>query len=283
MRDPYAVPDDGHDWRDTVEAGVADLTVGVLRRPGFDAPLDAEGVAAVEHAAVLLSEAGASVEEADPGLPDTRAIFAGVWGAGLARLSATLPEQLRGLLDPGIREVAERLGGMTAIQYLDGEAMRAAAAHAMARLHQRFDLVLCPTVPAGPPLADAPTVDPVRGAVDAVGAVDVHLQPDAPAGDHRAVGAARRTGCRTRCSLPQRSTARTWCCARRGRSSWRSRSRRGLRCEASSAPACLESEVRRAPRGMANPWDSRHFHSPGLPIGFLPGTGIEAGSWHGPI
>ena len=36
------------------------------------------------------------------------------------------------------------------------------AAHAMARLHQRYDLVLCPTVPAGPALADAPTVDPVR-------------------------------------------------------------------------------------------------------------------------
>jgi aspartyl-tRNA(Asn)/glutamyl-tRNA(Gln) amidotransferase subunit A len=40
--------------------------------------------------------------------------------------------------------------------------MRAAAGHAMARMHQLFDLVLCPTVPAGPPLADAPTVDPVR-------------------------------------------------------------------------------------------------------------------------
>ena len=60
----------------------------------------------------------------------------------------------------------------------------------MARLHQRYDLVLCPTVPAGPPLADAPTTDPVRGAVDAVGAVDLHLQPDPPAGDHRADGAA---------------------------------------------------------------------------------------------
>jgi aspartyl-tRNA(Asn)/glutamyl-tRNA(Gln) amidotransferase subunit A len=32
----------------------------------------------------------------------------------------------------------------------------------MARCHQRFDLLLCPAVPAGPPLADAPTVDPVR-------------------------------------------------------------------------------------------------------------------------
>ncbi len=40
--------------------------------------------------------------------------------------------------------------------------MRATVGHTMARLHQRFDLLLCPTVPAGPPLAEAPTVDPVR-------------------------------------------------------------------------------------------------------------------------
>ena len=79
---------------------------------------------------------------------------------------------------------------MTAIDFMDAEATRAAAGHAMARLHQRYDLVLCPTVPAGPPLADAPTVDPVRALVDRVGAVDIHLQPDAPAGDLGADGAA---------------------------------------------------------------------------------------------
>ncbi len=66
------------------------------------------------------------------------------------------------LLDPGILKVAEALGGMTAIEFMDAEATRAAVGHAMARLHQRFDLILCPTVPAGPPLADAPIADPVR-------------------------------------------------------------------------------------------------------------------------
>ena len=162
VRDPFAVPDDGRDWRDGIEMGVAGLTIGVLRRPGFDAPVDPEGIAAVEQAAALMSDAGAIVDEAAPDLPDMRAIFAGVWGAALARLATSLPEDKRALLDPGIREVAERLGGMTAIAFLDGEAMRAAAAHAMARLHQRFDIVLCPTVPAGPPLADAPTENPVQ-------------------------------------------------------------------------------------------------------------------------
>jgi aspartyl-tRNA(Asn)/glutamyl-tRNA(Gln) amidotransferase subunit A len=162
LRDPFCIPDDPRDWRDGIEDGVAGLRVGVLRRPGFDAPIDADGLAAVEHAASILTEAGATVEEAAADLPDTSAVFSRVWGAALARLVAILPEDRRGLLDPGIREVAERLGGMSAVAFMDAEAMRAAAGHAMARLHQRVDLVLCPTVPAGPPLADAPTVDPVQ-------------------------------------------------------------------------------------------------------------------------
>ena len=162
LRDPFCLPDDGRDWRDGIEAGVAGLTVGLLSSPGFDAPVDADGIAAVERAAALLADAGAVVERADAALPDTSEVFGRVWGAALARLVASLPSQLVGLLDPGIREVAATLGGMSAVQFMEAEAMRAAAGHAMARLHQRFDLVLCPTVPAGAPLADAPTVDPVR-------------------------------------------------------------------------------------------------------------------------
>jgi aspartyl-tRNA(Asn)/glutamyl-tRNA(Gln) amidotransferase subunit A len=162
LRDPFALPDDGRDWRDGIEAGVAGLTVGVLRRPGFDAPVDDEGVAAVERAATMLADAGASVDEANPQLPDTRMLFSRVWGSALGRLMAMTPDDKRGLLDPGILEVARTLGGMSAIEFLDAEALRAVAAHEMARLHQRFDLILCPTVPAGPPLADAVTNDPVQ-------------------------------------------------------------------------------------------------------------------------
>src|SRR3984957_6916478 len=162
LRDPFCLPDDPRDWCDGIEDGVSGLTVGVLSNPGFAAPVDPDAMAAVERAAQLLAEAGASVDPAEAALPDTSLVFGRVWGAALARLVAGLPSQMAGLLDPGIREVAATLGGMTAVEFMDAEALRAAAGHAMARLHQRFDLVLCPTVPAGPPLADAPTVDPVR-------------------------------------------------------------------------------------------------------------------------
>ncbi|HLJ06483.1 MAG TPA: amidase family protein [Acetobacteraceae bacterium] len=162
VRDPYCVPDEGRDWLAGIEDGVAGLRIGVLRSPGFDAPVDKDGIAAVERAASLLAEAGAIVDEAAPSLPDTREVFSRVWGATLSRIVANTPQQQRDWLDPGLLEVARTLGNMSAIEYLDAEATRSATAHEMARLHQSFDLVLCPTVPGPPPLADAPLTDPVR-------------------------------------------------------------------------------------------------------------------------
>ncbi|HET6182987.1 MAG TPA: amidase [Acetobacteraceae bacterium] len=161
IRDPFCLPDDPRDWRDGIEEGVTGLRVAVLSRPGFEAPADADAVQAVERAAALLAEAGAEIEEADAGLPDTREVFGRVWGAALARLVNLYDEEQRALLDPGLLEVARALGGMSAIEFMNAEAVRAEAAHAMARLHLRYDLVLCPTVASGPPEADAPTTDPV--------------------------------------------------------------------------------------------------------------------------
>ena len=134
----------------------------VLRRPGFDAPVDRDGIAAVERAAALLQEAGATVSEAVPDLPDTRTIFGRVWGAALARLVGRPDaETSAALLDPGMLEVARPARRHDRIAFMDAEAMRVDGRPRDGRLHQRFDLVLCPTVPDRPPLADAPTVDPV--------------------------------------------------------------------------------------------------------------------------
>jgi len=160
-RDPYALPDDPRDWRAGIEKGVAGLRVAVLSSPGFDAPLDPTGREALTHAAHLLGKAGAFVEEVDPGLPDTHAIFGRIWGVALARLVASFPEMRRHLLDPGLLEVAAAETGMTAQEFLDGEALRLTVAHMMASLHRAYELVLCPSVPNRAPLAERPTANPV--------------------------------------------------------------------------------------------------------------------------
>ena len=161
-RDPYCLPSDGRDWRDCLPLGVAGLRVAVMRRPGFDAPVGPDGIAAVEQAATLLADAGAEIIDDCPVLPDIRAVFGRVWGVALARLVANVPEADRGKLDPGLLQVAAAEGGMLATDYLGAEALRLQAAHAMAQFHARYDLVLTPTVVGGAPKVDAPTRDPVN-------------------------------------------------------------------------------------------------------------------------
>lgn len=159
LRDPYCLPDDPRDWLRGIEDGVAGLRVSVLRSPGFEAPVDADGIAAVEQAAAILAEAGAEVLDEDPGLPDVGEAFRGLWGASLAALAAGMAPERRALLDPGILEVAAAHEGVSGLALMAGEAARVLAAHRMAVFHRRFDLVLCPVVPGGPPLADAATGD----------------------------------------------------------------------------------------------------------------------------
>jgi aspartyl-tRNA(Asn)/glutamyl-tRNA(Gln) amidotransferase subunit A len=161
IRDPFALPDDPRNWLDGIEDGVAGLRVAVLRRPGFEAPVDWDGIAAVEQAAQILVDAGAEVEEADVELPDIRAIFGRIWAVALSRLVAGVPEKRRQMLDPGLLEVAAAAGGLSAMDVMDAEMMRIKAAHAMAMLQQRYDLILSPCVPNPPMPADQPTENPV--------------------------------------------------------------------------------------------------------------------------
>jgi aspartyl-tRNA(Asn)/glutamyl-tRNA(Gln) amidotransferase subunit A len=162
LRDPFCLPDEPQDWRRGIEDGVAGMRVALVRRLGFEPPLDADGEAALVGAAKLLEEQGAIVEEANPGLPDTRAIFGRVWGVALARLVAMTPPEQHALLDKGLEEVAEREGGLSAVDLLGAEGLRIEAAHAMARFHQRYDLLLTACTPTAAFAADQPTIRPAE-------------------------------------------------------------------------------------------------------------------------
>jgi aspartyl-tRNA(Asn)/glutamyl-tRNA(Gln) amidotransferase subunit A len=160
-RDPFSLPDPARNWLDGIEAGVAGLRVAVLRNPGFDAPVDADGIAAVEHAAQILSDAGAELHEVDPHLPDTGALFTMLWSTALRLVVAATPADKRPWLDAGLMDLAEA-PDPSGTAMMQAATQQVQTAHAMAKLHRAYDLVLCPCVPGPPPLADAPTTDPVH-------------------------------------------------------------------------------------------------------------------------
>jgi aspartyl-tRNA(Asn)/glutamyl-tRNA(Gln) amidotransferase subunit A len=164
-RDPFCLPDEPRDWREGIEDGVEHLRIGVLRRPGFDAPADPDCADAVEAAARIFAEAGAEVEQVAPDLPDAAALFVQLWSTALKLAVANTPPERRHLLDAGLREVAA-LPDMSAVELMQAGALQNQAAHVMARLHLAYDLVLCPVVPGPPPLADSPTTDPARALIE---------------------------------------------------------------------------------------------------------------------
>lgn len=161
-RDPFCLPDAARDWTAGIEDGVRGWRVGILRAPGFPAPVADGGWDAVEEAANRLQREGAELADVAPDLPDIREVFGKVWGVALSRAVNLVAEASRHLLDPGLLIVAKALSGMSAEALMEAEALRIAAAHIMARLHQSYDLIICPTVPQPAPLVDAPVDDPME-------------------------------------------------------------------------------------------------------------------------
>ena len=159
-RDPFALPDDPREWRNGIEDGVRGLRVAVLRNPGFAAPVDQDGLDALQIALQILRDEGAKVEEVDVELPDCSLVFSRVWGAAIARLVRSIAEPQRHLLEAGLLQVAALNEHVTAQDVLEAEAMRVQAANAMAMHHLTYDAVICPCVPACAPKVDKPIGDP---------------------------------------------------------------------------------------------------------------------------
>ncbi len=157
--DPFSLPGAPRDYLAGIEEGVRGLRIGVLLRPGFAAPVDADGLHALEQARLALREQGAELVEISPDLPDISEVFTKLWGIALARVADTLAEDQRALLEPGLLAVAERFRATPGLEVMRAEALRVQAAHEMAAL--TVDAVLCPAVPHCAPLAEAPVPDPV--------------------------------------------------------------------------------------------------------------------------
>jgi aspartyl-tRNA(Asn)/glutamyl-tRNA(Gln) amidotransferase subunit A len=108
---------------------------------------DAQVEAVVRAAATVLADAGAHVEEAEPGFADPIDAFQVLWFAGAARLLQQYGEDAMERVDPGLRRCVERGQGISAAEYLEATAVRADLGERMGRFHQSYDLLITPSVP----------------------------------------------------------------------------------------------------------------------------------------
>jgi aspartyl-tRNA(Asn)/glutamyl-tRNA(Gln) amidotransferase subunit A len=145
-RDWSALPPPTGSFRSGLDDGVAGLRVAFSPTLGH-VQVDREVAASVRAAVEVLADLGAEVTEEDPGFADPVRDFHVLWFAGAAKAVEHLPPDRRALLDPGLREIAEEGRSLSALDYLDATARRMALGSAMGRFHERFDLLVTPTLP----------------------------------------------------------------------------------------------------------------------------------------
>ena len=142
-RDWLSPPAGGGDVAAGLEDGVRGLRIAYSRTLGH-ARVDPEYGRLVDEAVPVFTELGAVVEDVDPGIEDVKAPFTAFYAANMAATLRKIPVERRGEMDPGYAAVAARAQAISAPDLIDAWMARDRLGVAMARFHERFDLLITP-------------------------------------------------------------------------------------------------------------------------------------------
>jgi aspartyl-tRNA(Asn)/glutamyl-tRNA(Gln) amidotransferase subunit A len=145
-RDWSSLPPPTGPFRDHLGDGVVGLRVAFSPTLGY-VEVDDEVAAAVRAAVEVLAGLGAHVSEVDPGFADPVRAYHVLWFSGAAKALEHLPPDAAEMLDQGLQEVVAEGRALSALDYLEAMAQRMALGCAMGRFHERFDLLVTPTLP----------------------------------------------------------------------------------------------------------------------------------------
>lgn len=148
QRDMTAMIDQPPDFVAGLASGVKGLRLAWSPQLGGSVAVDPEIAALTRAAAMTFRDLGATVEEVDPGFDDPIETLMTIWSAGAALALRSASAEDRKRMDPGlvaVAEAGEQVAGSTYVDALLNQ--RNALALRMARFHERFDLLLTPTLP----------------------------------------------------------------------------------------------------------------------------------------
>ena len=157
-RDWTALPYDPRDYRIGLDDGVRGLRIAYSADLG-GASVEPEVAALVEQAAMRFVELGALVEEANPNFDGVGEVFRRHWFSGAAYVLKGFTPQQKAVMDPGLVEVAEQGAKIGMLELLEAAQKRGAYGAQMNHFHEKYDLLLTPTLPlaafdAGKEVAD---------------------------------------------------------------------------------------------------------------------------------
>ncbi|HUK05963.1 MAG TPA: amidase [Burkholderiales bacterium] len=145
-RDWHALPWDARDYRVGLEDGVRGLRIAYSEDLGY-AQVEPEIRKIVGNAVKTFLQLGAAVEARDPGFENCGPLFAAHWFPGAAAIVRNTEARKRALMDKGLLETARQGEKVTTAQYLAAVQERGALGEHMNAFHEKWDLLVTPTLP----------------------------------------------------------------------------------------------------------------------------------------
>jgi aspartyl-tRNA(Asn)/glutamyl-tRNA(Gln) amidotransferase subunit A len=152
-RDAYSLPPTDRDYRIGLEDGVRGLRLAFSPNLG-GARVDEEVLSLVRAGVERFAELGARVDEVGPVIEPLRPAFEDLWLAGFADRLRAVPQEKRGLLDPGFRALAEHGLEVTMERFSAATTARSQLIARLNAFHETYDLLLTPTMPTPPPTVE---------------------------------------------------------------------------------------------------------------------------------
>jgi aspartyl-tRNA(Asn)/glutamyl-tRNA(Gln) amidotransferase subunit A len=148
-RDATAERGPAPDYRIGLESGIGGLRIAYSPHLGKHVPkVHPEIALTVKRGVHQLEMLGAQVTEADPELPaDMAEVLLTQWSAGSVAILEGYPKGAGEACDPGFLKMVERGRQVTGAAFVKADVRRAVMSEAMVRFHEKFDLVVTPTMP----------------------------------------------------------------------------------------------------------------------------------------
>jgi aspartyl-tRNA(Asn)/glutamyl-tRNA(Gln) amidotransferase subunit A len=148
-RDWLCLPAPERNYRADLDAGIRGLRIAYSPTLGYGR-VQAEVAALVAKAAGSLQSLGAHVEEVAPPFADPTETFRIHFFAGIAHSTRSMTEAQLDMLDPGLRAVLEPARKVTLTDYMSAVDRRAALGREMRAFHEKYDLLVTPTLAVAP-------------------------------------------------------------------------------------------------------------------------------------
>ncbi len=135
------------DYTGPLERGVRGLRIGWSVDLGYVEHIDPEVREICSQAVRTFEALGAVVEEATPAFANPREAILKLWRAGAAAALSTISPDHHSQLDPTFVACAEAGKSLTAVDFLGAFNARSDLARRMHEFHDRYDLLVTPTLP----------------------------------------------------------------------------------------------------------------------------------------